>query len=116
MSVLDVIKDERLQQNAQTVGSDTLERLKRLADKHALIGDVRGAGLFFAVELVTDRNTKAPASAQTKRLVNRMRERGVLISRIGVHDNILKIRPPMPFASAHADLLVGTLDEALAEL
>ncbi len=115
-AVLDVLEDERLLENAVTVGNYTLGRLKKLADRHALIGDVRGTGLFFAVELVTDRSTKVPAPAQTKRLVNLMRERGVLISRIGVHDNILKIRPPMPFSRQHADLLIETLDAAMADL
>jgi 4-aminobutyrate aminotransferase-like enzyme len=113
-AVLDVLEDERLVENAAAVGSYTLGRLQNLASRHDLIGDVRGAGLFFAVELVSDRRTKAPATAETKRLVNRMRERGVLISRIGMHDNILKIRPPMPFSRQHADLLVSTLDDALA--
>jgi 4-aminobutyrate aminotransferase-like enzyme len=115
-AVLDVLEDERLVDNAAAVGSYTLGRLQALAARHNLIGDVRGAGLFFAVELVSDRGAKTPATAETKRLVNRMRERGVLISRIGMHDNILKIRPPMPFSRQHADLLVGTLDEALASL
>jgi 4-aminobutyrate aminotransferase-like enzyme len=113
-AVLDVLEEERLVENAAAVGSYTLGRLQNLAERHDLIGDVRGAGLFFAVELVSDHRTKVPATAQTKRLVNRMRERGVLISRIGMHDNILKIRPPMPFSRQHADLLVSTLDEALA--
>jgi 4-aminobutyrate aminotransferase-like enzyme len=113
-AVLDVLQDERLLQNAVAVGNYTLQRLSGLANRHALIGDVRGAGLFFAVELVSDRQAKTPATAETKRLVNLMRERGVLISRIGMHDNILKIRPPMPFQKQHADLLVDTLDEALS--
>ncbi len=115
-AVLDVLQDERLLQNAVAVGNYTLQRLSGLANRHALIGDVRGAGLFFAVELVSDRQAKTPATAQTKRLVNLMRERGVLISRIGLHDNILKIRPPMPFQKQHADLLVDTLDEVLSAL
>jgi 4-aminobutyrate aminotransferase-like enzyme len=114
MAVLDVIEDEGLLQNARVVGEYTLSRLKQLAERHPRIRDVRGAGLFFAVELVDDRNAKTPATAQTKRLVNLMRERGVLISRIGIHDNILKIRPPMPFSKQNADLLVDTLDQALA--
>jgi 4-aminobutyrate aminotransferase-like enzyme len=116
MAVLDVIEEEGLLQNARTVGDYTLSRLKQLAQRHSLIGDVRGAGLFFAVELVGDRNAKTPATAQTKRLVNLMRDRGVLISRIGIHDNILKIRPPMPFSKQNADLLVDTLDQVLAAL
>ena len=115
-AVLDVLQDERLLQNAVAVGNHTLQRLSRLANRHALIGDVRGAGLFFAVELVRDAQAKTPATAETKRLVNLMRERGVLISRIGMHDNILKIRPPMPFSTEHADLLVDTLDQVLASL
>jgi 4-aminobutyrate aminotransferase-like enzyme len=115
-AVLDVLQDEQLLQNAVAVGNYTLQRLSGLANRHALIGDVRGAGLFFAVELVGDAQAKAPATAQTKRLVNLMRERGVLISRIGLHDNILKIRPPMPFSTQHADLLVDTLDQVLASL
>jgi 4-aminobutyrate aminotransferase-like enzyme len=115
-AVLDVLEDERLVENARVVGDYTLARLAKLAERHAIIGDVRGAGLFFAVELVTDRGSKTPAPAQTKRVVNRMRELGVLISRIGMHDNILKIRPPMPFSKQHADLLVDRLNEALVSL
>jgi 4-aminobutyrate aminotransferase-like enzyme len=116
MAVLDVIEEERLVENARDVGAYTLEKLKQLGARHALIGDVRGAGLFFAVELVADAESKTPATAQTKRLVNLMRERGVLISRIGIHDNILKIRPPMSFSTQHADLLVDTLDQTMAAL
>lgn len=115
-AVLDVLEDERLVENARVVGDYTLARLAKLAERHAIIGDVRGAGLFFAVELVSDRGSKTPAPAQTKRVVNRMRELGVLISRIGMHDNILKIRPPMPFSTQHADLLIDRLNEALASL
>ncbi len=93
-----------------------IEGLRRLQAKHALIGDVRGQGLFFGAELVRDRSTREPATAETKRVVNSMRERGVLISRIGVHDNVLKIRPPMPFSKDNADLLLSTLDDALRAL
>jgi 4-aminobutyrate aminotransferase-like enzyme len=112
-AVLDVIEKERLQENARVVGAYALDGLKRLAVNHDLIGDVRGRGLFFGAELVKDRRTGEPATAETKRLVNAMRDRGVLMSRIGVHDNILKIRPPMPFSKENADLLLTTLDETL---
>jgi 4-aminobutyrate aminotransferase-like enzyme len=116
MAVLDVLENERLLESALNVGRYTLERLGKLADKYEVIGDVRGAGLFFAVELVGSRGSKAPAPDATKRLVNLMRDRGVLISRIGPHDNILKIRPPMPFSRDHADLLVETLDGVFRDL
>src|SRR5580658_7626407 len=70
MAVLDVIEDEHLLENAVSVGNYTLARLTELGERHALIGDVRGAGLFFAVELVGDRGPKSPATAETKRVVN----------------------------------------------
>ena len=115
-AVLDVLDDERLLEHAVRVGNYTLERLAELKERHPLIGDVRGAGMFFAVELVSERGSKTPATADTKRVVNLMRERGVLLSRIGPHDNILKIRPPMPFSRQNADLLIDTLDGVLASL
>ncbi|MBV8742081.1 MAG: aminotransferase class III-fold pyridoxal phosphate-dependent enzyme, partial [Sinobacteraceae bacterium] len=113
LAVLDVLRDEQLLENAQRVGEYTLAGMRTLQNKHAVIGDVRGRGMFFGVELVADRNTRAPASAQAKAVINAMRERGVLISRIGPHDNILKIRPPMCFSAENADQLLGTLDAAL---
>jgi 4-aminobutyrate aminotransferase-like enzyme len=66
--------------------------------------------------LVRDPQTQIPAAQEARTLINRMREHGVLINRIGPHGNVLKIRPPMPFAKQHADILVGTLERALAEL
>ncbi len=116
MAVLDVLKDERLLENARRTGDYVIKGLLRLKERHALIGDVRGRGLFFAVELVKSRDSKEPAPEETKRVVNAMRERGVLISRIGMGNNILKIRPPMPFGIEHADLLLKTLDGVLGEL
>jgi 4-aminobutyrate aminotransferase-like enzyme len=116
LAVLDVLRDERLLENACHVGEYVIAGLRKLQAKHAVIGDVRGAGLFFAVDIVEDRATKAPAGAQAKRIVNGMRQRGVLISAIGPKDSILKIRPPMPFSREHADLLLSTLDETLASI
>ncbi len=63
-----------------------------------------------------DRDTKVPAPDDCRRVVNAMRERGVLLSRAGPHDNVLKIRPPMVFSTSHADLLLETLDGAMAAL
>jgi 4-aminobutyrate aminotransferase-like enzyme len=116
MAVLDVIEREDLVANAQRVGQYLRSGLRELATRHALIGDVRGAGLFVGVELVTDRTLKSPATAQTVRIVNGLRERGVLLSSTGEHANTLKIRPPLVFSEANADLLVGTLDEVLNAL
>lgn len=116
LAVLEVLKDEGLLENAQRVGDYVIAGIRQLQEKHEIIGDVRGKGMFFAVEMVSERATRAPESARTKTIVNAMRERGVLISRIGPHDNILKIRPPMCFSKDHADLLLGTLDAVLNDV
>ncbi|HSV50908.1 MAG TPA: aspartate aminotransferase family protein [Burkholderiaceae bacterium] len=116
MAVLDVIEREGLMANAQRVGAYLRSKLGALGARHALIGDVRGAGLFTGVEMVTDRNTKAPATAQTARIVNALRDRGVLLGGTGEHANTLKIRPPLVFSETHADLLVDALDDVLKTL
>ncbi|NDZ17279.1 aspartate aminotransferase family protein [Variovorax sp. WS11] len=116
LAVLDVIEREGLMANAQRVGRYLRERLTALAQRHALIGEVRGAGLFVGVELVNDRTARAPATAETARIVNGLRERQVLLSATGEHTNTLKIRPPLVFSEAHADLLVDTLDSVLATM
>ena len=115
-AVLDVIETEGLQENARVVGAHAKAGLSRLAEKYEWIGDVRGYGLFFGAEIVTDLATKAPAPAYVARVANEMRRRGVLLNRLGIHYNTLKIRPPMPFSIANADHLLGLLDEVLGEL
>ncbi|MCY1396919.1 4-aminobutyrate aminotransferase GabT [compost metagenome] len=114
-AVLDVIRDEGLQQRSKAIGDFLLDGFRRLAERHELIGDVRGAGLFLGVELVTDRASKEPAAMQTRRVVNAMRERGVLISAAGPMENILKIRPLLAFEQEHAELFLECLDAALGE-
>ncbi len=116
MAVLDVIEDENLQENARIVGAHARAGLSKLAEKHECIGDVRGYGLFFGAELVTNRTTKAPASQHAIRVANEMRRRGVLMNKLGIHYNTLKIRPPMPFSIEDADFMLATLDATLDHL
>lgn len=115
-AVLDVIQGEGLMANCAAVGEYFKVGLQGLAERYPLIGDVRGAGLFVGVELVTDRASKAPATEATARVVNGMRERGVLISSAGPAANILKIRPQLIFQREHADLFVQTLEAVLKSL
>jgi 4-aminobutyrate aminotransferase-like enzyme len=116
LAVLDVIQEERLIEHAARVGEHTLKGLLELQQRHEVVGDVRGAGLFFGIELVLDRKRKLPAGDLAKRVINLMKERGVLISRLGPHDNVLKVRPPLPFMTEHADQFIQTLDDCLATL
>ncbi|WP_460141561.1 aspartate aminotransferase family protein [Pseudomonas sp. S2_E01] len=115
-AVLDVIRDEQLQQRSHTLGEYLLTGLRELAERYPIIGDVRGAGMFLGVELVTDRATKAPAATQTRQVVNAMREQGVLISAAGPLENVLKIRPLLAFEQEHAHLLLEAVGTALEGL
>ncbi len=115
LAVLDVLRDENLQANAREVGGQLLERLRRLMAKHTLVGDVRGAGLFLGIELVRDRKTLEPATAETAYVVNRLRDLGVLTGADGPHENVIKLRPPLMLTPADADRFLETLDEVLSE-
>jgi 4-aminobutyrate aminotransferase-like enzyme/Ser/Thr protein kinase RdoA (MazF antagonist) len=116
LAVLDVVEDEHLQEHAHRIGGLLLAGLRDLANRHPSIGDVRGSGLFIGVELVRSRETLEPAAAEAAFVVNRLREEGILLGTDGPHANVLKIRPPMPFAEADADALVRALDRVLREL
>ncbi|MGH7656304.1 MAG: aminotransferase class III-fold pyridoxal phosphate-dependent enzyme [Gemmatimonadaceae bacterium] len=116
LAVLEVVQSERLQEHARMVGSRMLVGLQSLAGKHALVGDVRGSGLFLGVELVKNRGTLEPAADAASYVANRMREEGILLGTDGPHHNVVKIRPPMPFSNGDADELVATLDRILTEL
>ncbi len=116
LAVLDVIDEDGLQSNALDVGTHLVEGLWQLADDHHCIGDVRGTGLFLAVELVTDRDARTPATELAARVVNDLRDRGVLTSSIGPDANILKLRPPMVLAVEDADYMLETLDASLTAL
>lgn len=115
LAVLEVFEREGLAANALATGSYLHQQLRELGQRHTMIGDVRGSGLFAGVELVVDRESKVPATEAATSVVNAMRDRGVLISMIGPHGNILKVRPPLPFQQSHVDQLVETLDRCLSD-
>jgi len=116
MAVLDVVREAQLQDHARRVGDKMLGDLRGLAERFPLIGDIRGSGLFLGVELVRDRATLEPATAEASFVVNRMRDRGVLIGTDGPYHNVLKIRPPMPFGLEDAGTLVEALEASLGEI
>jgi 4-aminobutyrate aminotransferase-like enzyme/Ser/Thr protein kinase RdoA (MazF antagonist) len=115
LAVLDVIRDEELQQNAHDVGEYFMVGLRKLGERHRLIGDVRGLGLFIGVELVRDRQTLEPAGPEASELIERMKSRGVLLSTDGPFHNVLKIKPPIIFSTADADVVIAGLNEILTE-
>lgn len=116
MAVMDVIETENLMARANNVGSYAQNALQQLASKHEIIGDVRGRGMFFGAELVTDRANKAPATDYILRVIEELRTRGILLNKIGVHYNTLKIRPNLQFTRENADQLINVLDSVLTDI
>jgi len=112
LAVLAVVEEEGLVANAAKVGSYLRHGLLTLAERHPLIGDVRGEGLLLGVELIDE--ARGPAAGNARKVTEAMRERGILLSATGPAGNVLKIRPPLVFQHEHADLFLLALDEVLA--
>lgn len=113
LAVLDVIEEEGLLHNAREVGRHMMDGLREIGNRHIEIGDVRGAGLFIGLELVSDRDGKKPAPELAIILINRLRQRGFLIGAAGPFGSTLKIRPPLCFGKDHADMFIAACDDEL---
>jgi alanine-glyoxylate transaminase/(R)-3-amino-2-methylpropionate-pyruvate transaminase len=116
LATLEVIESEGIQQNALKVGTHLKERLLELQEHQPLIGEVRGMGLMLGVELVRDRQTKEPATAETVDVLERCKERGLLLGKGGLFGNTLRIKPPMCLTRDDSDFVVDCLDEVLTEM
>jgi 4-aminobutyrate aminotransferase-like enzyme/Ser/Thr protein kinase RdoA (MazF antagonist) len=114
-AVLDTIDAESLQKNAALQGARLRDRLEEMAGRHELIGAVHGRGLFMGVDLVTDRDSKEPASAEAAAICERLRRLGTIVQPTGDRSNVLKIKPPLCIDDAGVDSLVGALDRVLLE-
>jgi 4-aminobutyrate aminotransferase-like enzyme/Ser/Thr protein kinase RdoA (MazF antagonist) len=112
-AVLDEIEENGLREHAAATGKHFKDVLDALARRHELIGDVRGHGMYLGVELVRDRETKQPAAAEALLVSELMKDEGVLVYPTGAGDNILKIKPPLTFTAADADLFASVLDDVL---
>ena len=115
-ATLRVVQDENLADNALHTGRYMQQKLRSLAERYAIIGDVRGSGLFLGAEIVQSHSSREPDPMLGKKLINAMREQGVLMGLIGRFDNLLKIRPPMPFNRDHADHLFDVLESVLDQV
>ncbi|MFN0057657.1 MAG: aspartate aminotransferase family protein [Planctomycetota bacterium] len=113
-TVIEIIEEERLQENAHDVGGYLLARLRELKEEHTLIGDVRGRGLMIGVELVRDRQTREPANTEAAQVLERARTLGLLLGKGGLAGNVIRIKPPLCITRADADFLVAAFGCALA--
>lgn len=115
MAVLDVIQEEKLAEKALQVGNFLKKGLSELQVRYPLIGDVRGVGLFLGVELVLDQKTREQAPLQAAYIVERMKDKGVLIGSDGPYNNVLKIKPPIIFSQSDAEVFLEVFEEVLQE-
>ena len=111
LAVLEVLEEEGLQENARVVGNYWLKALRSLDVE--MIGDVRGSGLFLGIELVRDRFSLEPAASEASRVVNLLRERGILAGTDGPYHNVIKLRPPLCFTRGDADRFIEVLGEVI---
>ena len=115
-ATIEVIEEEKLLENAHTVGTYLRGKLDALKEKYPVIGDVRGMGLMQALELVKDRETKEPAPEATVQLMERARDNGLLIGKGGLYGNVIRLSPPLNIARADVDEAIGLLDKSLAKV
>lgn len=114
-AVLRVIRDEGLIENAATVGAALHAGLRRLQQRHEIVGDVRGRGFMLAVELVRDRGSKEPATDETARVFERTRENGLVVSKSGAYKNVLRMVPPLCLSMDDVEPVIAALDRSLED-
>jgi alanine-glyoxylate transaminase/(R)-3-amino-2-methylpropionate-pyruvate transaminase len=115
-AVLEVIEQDHLQGNAHKLGTHLQAGLAKLKDKHKVIGDVRGRGLMIGIELVKDRTTKAPATAECAQVLENARELGLLLGKGGLWGQTIRFAPPMCITQADAEFVLEVLDESFSRL
>ena len=113
LTVMDVIVRESLQQNALETGTWLVDEFKKLQQRFELVGDVRGSGFFLGLEFVEDRRTLKPAKDAAKRIVNMLRDKSILLSTDGPHENVIKFKPPMVFTQGDAERVAWALEKVL---
>ncbi|KAL4141686.1 hypothetical protein QTP88_004276 [Uroleucon formosanum] len=118
IAVMTAIDEERMVDNAKDVGGYLLSELENMQRKFPdVIGDVRGVGLFVGVELIKDPKTKTPATAETRDVVDRMKDEfRILVSSDGPDVNVIKLKPPMVFSKANADRFLKAFKTMISEI
>ncbi len=115
-AVLDVMEKEKLPENALKVGEYMMGRFRELQEKHACLGDVRGKGLVVGLEFVEDRERRTPAAELTSKLLLKAGENGLLLGKVGLHGNVVRIAPPLVVTEEEAGVGIDIIDRALSEL
>ena len=115
-AVLDVMEEDGLPENALKVGEYMMGRFEELQKKHVCLGDVRGRGLVIGLEFVEDRESKTPAADLTSRVLLKAGELGLLLGKVGMYGNVVRIAPPLVVTEEEAGIGIDIIDAALKEL
>jgi 4-aminobutyrate aminotransferase/(S)-3-amino-2-methylpropionate transaminase len=116
LAVLEQFENKNLLARAERIGEKILEKFKELHEHYPIVGDVRGLGAMVGIELVLDRKTKEPATAFVKKLVNRCREKGLLMISAGTYSNIIRPLTPLVISDEELERGLGIIEECLSEL
>ena len=115
-TVIDIIQDEGLVENAEKIGGYLKTELLKIKDDFDYLGDIRGPGLFIGLDIVDNKEDKNPDKEKAIKIVEILKSKGVLISNAGQYRNVLKLRPPLVFDLDNAKLLLETLNQAFREV
>jgi len=115
-TVIDIIQDEGLIENAEKIGGYLKAELLKIKDDFDYLGDIRGPGLFIGLDIVDNKEDKNPDREKAIEIVEILKGKGVLISNAGQYRNVLKLRPPLVFDSSHADFLLDELSASFKEV
>jgi 4-aminobutyrate aminotransferase-like enzyme len=113
-AVLDILGREALADRAERLGKRFKEGLDALVERHRIVGDVRGIGMFLGIDLVTDKAARIAGPALAKQAQSLLFDRGVIVSLAGVHHNVIRITPPLVISEAQIDDAVAAFDEAFS--
>jgi 4-aminobutyrate aminotransferase / (S)-3-amino-2-methylpropionate transaminase / 5-aminovalerate transaminase len=116
LAVLEIMKRERLVRKAATNGAYLRKKLLKLKDNYPVIGDVRGLGLVYGIEFVTDRKTKEPAADLVRDIVLRCVDRGLMVGKLGLHGNVMRVAPPLVITPRQIDRSVAILASVLKDI
>jgi len=113
LAVLDIMEKERLPENALKVGGYLFRRLKKLSEQVEILGDVRGRGLVIGLEFVKDKKTLEPSEEITVEVVNRCCQSGLLVGRVGIYGNVIRVAPPLVITETEAEEAADTMEKVV---
>jgi len=116
LKVIEIMQRDRIPERAEKLGQMMRKRLDEMSEKYGLIGDVRGLGAMQAIELVKDRRTKEPAADETMKVINKAREKGLLLLRAGIYRNVIRLHPPLTIEEENLMKGLNILEDSLKEV